>query len=52
MIGDEAVAGAQIYNKTITARSEVHLMVMPTEDMRRLCRKYPLLEQRVRNNPA
>jgi voltage-gated potassium channel len=51
MIGDEAVAGAQGYNKTITARSEMRLMVMPTEDMRRLCRKYPLLEQRVRNQP-
>lgn len=52
MIGDEVVAGARTYNKTITARSEMHLMVMPTEDMRRLCRKYPLLEQRVRNQPT
>ena len=52
MIGDEVVAGAQSYNKTITARSEMHLMVMPAEDMRRLCRKYPLLEQRVRNQPT
>jgi voltage-gated potassium channel len=49
MIGDEVVGGTSGYTKTITARSEMRLMVMPTEDMRRLCRKYPLLEQRIRN---
>lgn len=49
MIGDEAVAGTETYSKTVTARSELRLMVMPTEDMRRLCRKYPLLDQRIRN---
>jgi voltage-gated potassium channel len=49
MIGDEVIAGARDYAKTITARSEMRLMVMPAEDMRRLCRKYPLLEQRIRN---
>jgi voltage-gated potassium channel len=52
MIGDEIVAGARAYAKTITARSEVRLMVMPTEDVRRLCRKYPLLEQRILNQGA
>jgi len=50
MIGDEVVAGAEGYTKTITARSEMRLMVMPAEDMRRLCRKYPLLEHRIRND--
>jgi voltage-gated potassium channel len=49
MIGDEVIAGARGYTKTITARSEMRLMVMAAEDMRRLCRKYPVLEQRIRN---
>jgi voltage-gated potassium channel len=52
MIGNEAVAGAEGYTKTITARSEMRLMVMPVEDMRRLCRKYPLLDQRIHNEVA
>jgi len=49
MIGEEAILDGQTFSKTVTARGEMRLMVMPAEDMRRLCRKYPLLEQRIRN---
>jgi voltage-gated potassium channel len=50
MIGDEMITGDTGYTKTITARSEMRLMVIPAEDMRRLCRKYPLLEKRINND--
>jgi voltage-gated potassium channel len=49
MIGEEALGDGAVYAKSVTARSEMRLMVLPSEDLRRLCRKYPLLEQRIRN---
>ena len=52
MIGEESLADGATYTKTVTARSEMRLMVLPTEDLRRLCRKYPLLEQRINNEVA
>lgn len=52
MIGEEALADGGVYAKSITARTEMRLMVLPSEDLRRLCRKYPLLAQRIRNEVA
>jgi voltage-gated potassium channel len=52
MIGEEALGDAATYAKSVTARSEMRLMVLPSEDLRRLCRKYPLLEQRIKNEVA
>ena len=52
MIGEDAVSDGQTYSKSVTARTEMRLMVLPSEDLRRLCRKFPLLEQRIRNEVA
>ena len=47
MIGEEALGDGR-YAKTVTARSEMRLMVLPAEELQRLARKFPLLEQRVK----
>ena len=52
MIGEEALIDGALYLKSVTARTEMRLMVLPSEDLRRLCRKYPLLEQRIKNEVA
>jgi voltage-gated potassium channel len=52
MVGEEALVEGADYVKSVTARTEMRLMVLPSEDLRRLCRKYPLLEQRIRNEVA
>jgi voltage-gated potassium channel len=52
MIGEEALVDGAENAKSVTARTEMRLMVLPGEDLRRLCRKYPLLEQRIRNEVA
>jgi voltage-gated potassium channel len=52
MVGEEALIDGADYAKSVTARTEMRLMVLPSEDLRRLCRKYPLLEQRIRNEVA
>ena len=52
MIGEDAINDGQVYSKSVTARTEVRLMVLPSEDLRRLCRKHPLLEQRIKNEVA
>ncbi|MEO7027416.1 MAG: cyclic nucleotide-gated ion channel [Caulobacteraceae bacterium] len=48
MIGEEALGEDGRYAKTVTARSEMRLMVLPAEELQRLARKYPLLQQRVK----
>jgi CRP-like cAMP-binding protein len=52
IIGEEALADEGRYTRTVTARTEMRLMVVPAEDLRRLCRKYPLLGKRIRNEVA
>jgi len=52
MVGEESLVDGATYLKSVTARTEMRLMVLPSEDLRRLCRKYPLLEQRIKNEVA
>ena len=52
MIGEEALVDGADYAVSVTARTEMRLMVLPSEDLRRLCRKYPLLQQRILNEVA
>jgi len=52
MIGEEALGDEGIYAKTVLARTEMRLMVLPCEELRRISRKFPLLEQRIRNEVA
>jgi len=47
IIGAEAMQATNTYKNTVTARSEMRLIVLPGEELRRLARKYPLLGQRV-----
>ena len=52
MICEEALGDAGAYAKTVLARTEMRLMVLPSEELRRISRKYPLLERRIRNEVA
>ncbi|MEO8926754.1 MAG: cyclic nucleotide-gated ion channel [Caulobacteraceae bacterium] len=52
MIGEEALGDAGVYGKSVLARTEVRLMVLPSEELRRLSRKFPLLERRIKNEVA
>jgi len=49
MIGEEALDDSATYKVTVSARTEMRLMVLLGEDLRRLSRKYPLLARRIRN---
>ncbi len=49
MIGEEALNDHANYKRTIWARTEMRMMNLTGEDLRRLARKYPLLGQRIRN---
>lgn len=52
MIGEEALGDVGVHSKTVLARTEMRLMVLPSEELRRISRKYPLLERRIRNEVA
>ncbi|MBA3810824.1 MAG: ion transporter [Caulobacteraceae bacterium] len=52
VIGEEALGDAATYARTVIARSEMRLMVLPSEELRRLSRKFPLLERRIKNEVA
>jgi len=49
IIGEETLSDGQTYTRTVWARTEMRMMNLMGEDLRRLARKYPLLQQRVRN---
>jgi voltage-gated potassium channel len=49
IIGEEALHDHATYKRTIWARTEMRMMNLMGEDLRRLARKYPLLGQRIRN---
>jgi voltage-gated potassium channel len=48
VIGPEALDEGGKYHHTVTALTEMRVMVMSMDDLRRLARKYPILEQRIR----
>jgi CRP-like cAMP-binding protein len=49
IIGEEALGDHVSYTRTVWARTEMRLMNLHAEDLRRLARKFPLLGQRIRN---
>lgn len=49
IIGEDALSDHATYTQTVWARTEMRLMNLAGEDLRRLARKYPLLAQRIRN---
>jgi voltage-gated potassium channel len=49
IIGEQSLDDGAIYTRTVWARTEMRMMNLLGEDLRRLARKYPLLAQRIRN---
>jgi voltage-gated potassium channel len=49
IIGEETVEDRANYTHTVWARTEMRMMNLLGEDLRRFARKYPLLGQRIRN---
>lgn len=47
--GQELLEVGKTSESTVTARSEMRLLVLGGDDLRRLARKYPLLRQRLEN---
>jgi voltage-gated potassium channel len=47
IVGVQALKHQSTYTRTVTARTEMRIMALPHEDLRRLARKYPLLRRRV-----
>lgn len=49
IFGQESLEVGVQFESTVTARSEMRLLVLAADDARRLARKYPLLHQRLAN---
>jgi voltage-gated potassium channel len=52
VFGEEALEVGKTYERTVTARSEMRVLLLPGDDLRRLARKFPLLGQRLKNEAA
>src|SRR5437667_1511441 len=52
VFGQESLEVGARFEATVTARTEVRLLVLAGDDVRRLARKYPLLHQRLANHSA
>ena len=49
VFGEEALEAGKLYERTVTARLEMRLLVLSGDDLRRLARKYALLRKRLLN---
>lgn len=52
VFGEEALQVTNNYSRTVTARTEMRLILLPGEELRRLARKYSLLKQRISHEVA
>jgi voltage-gated potassium channel len=52
VFGQESLEVGATFQSTVTARSEMRLLVLAGDDLRRLARKYPLLHRRLANEIA
>jgi len=52
VFGQESLEAGNTYKSTVIARSDMRLMVLTGEDLRRLARKYPLLQRRLADEVA
>lgn len=52
VFGQESLEVGGRFDSTVTARSEMRLLVLAADDARRLARKYPLLHRRLVNQTA
>jgi len=46
-IGAEALEHSALYRRTVTAATEMRVIAFPGDELRRLCRKYPVLRERI-----
>ncbi len=47
IFGEEALHHSANYNQTVTAETDMRIVAFPGDELRRLSRKYPLLQERV-----
>ena len=47
LIGVETYIHDAVYDDTVTAETELRVVALPGDELRRLCRKYPLLKERI-----
>lgn len=47
VFGEEALQHCQKYRATVTAETDMRIMAFHGDELRRLCRKYPVLRQRI-----
>jgi voltage-gated potassium channel len=52
VFGEETLEVGKDYQRTVTARTEMRLLLLSGDDLRRLSRKYPLLKKRLLNEDA
>lgn len=52
IIGAEALDEPGRYAKTVTARTEMRLMVLSADELRRMARRFPILAERIRGQVA
>lgn len=50
LIGEEALDYSETYSATVTAMTDMRVMAFPGDELRRLCRKYPILQTRIEQN--
>ena len=46
-IGAESLGHSATYRRTVTAQTEIRVIAFPGDELRRLCRKYPVLRERI-----
>lgn len=47
MFGEEALQHHAVYRTTVTAETDLRVIAFPGDELRRLCRKFPLLQTRI-----
>jgi voltage-gated potassium channel len=52
MLGEEALHHSANYDLTVTAETDMRVIAFPGDELRRRCRKYPLLHQRIERSLA
>lgn len=52
MIGEEALHHSALYRRTVTALTDMRVIMFPGNELRRLARKYPILAERLQRAQA
>lgn len=49
VFGEEALHHSAFYGRSVTAETDMRLIAFPGDELRRLCRKFPVLDKRIRD---